>query len=85
MKLTKLISKHVIIINDSGSSNLYDESNDNKTKIKEWITKIIKVLLTCVVIKTIIIEIIKILITTIMIIAIIISNKSNLQDIMKIM
>ena len=42
MKLTKLISKHVIIINDSGSSNLYDESNDNKTKIKEWITKIIK-------------------------------------------
>ena len=35
MKLTKLISKHVIIINDSGSNNLYDESNDNKTKIKE--------------------------------------------------
>ena len=79
MKLTKLISKHVIIINDSGSSNLYDESNDNKTKIKEWITKIIKVLLMCVVIKTIIIEIIKILITTIMIITvIIISNNSNL-------
>ena len=54
-------------------------SSDNKTKIKEWITKIIKALLTCVVIKTIIIEIIKILIATIMIIAIIIvSNNSNL-------
>ena len=51
-------------------------SNDNKTKIKEWITKIIKVLLTYVVIKTIIIEIIKILITTIMIITV--SNNSNL-------
>ena len=59
-------------------------SNDNKIKIKEWITKIIKVLLTYVVIKTIIIEIIKILITTIMIITvIIISNNSNLQYIMK--
>ena len=59
-------------------------SNDNKTRIKEWITKIIKVLLMCVVIKAIIIEIIKILITTIMIITvIIISNNSNLQYIMK--
>ena len=53
-------------------------SDDNKTKIEEWVTKIIKVLLTCVVIKTIIIEVIKILITTIMIITvIIISNNSN--------
>ena len=61
-------------------------SNDNKTKIKQWITKIIKVLLTYVVIKTIITEIIKILITTIVIITvIIISNNSNLQDIMKMM
>ena len=66
----------MIIINDNDYSNPYDESNDNKTKIKEWITKIIKVLLTCVVIKTIIIEIIKILITTIMIITV--SNNSNL-------
>ena len=40
-------------------------SNHNKTKIKEWVTKIIKVLLTCVVVKAIIIEIIKIWITTI--------------------
>ena len=59
-------------------------SNDNKTKIKQWITKIIKVLLTYVVIKTIIIEIIKILITTIVTITVI-SNNSNLQDIMKMM
>ena len=41
----------MIIINDNDYNNPYDESNDNKTKIKEWITKIIKVLLTCVVIK----------------------------------
>ena len=69
----------MIIINDNDYSNPYDESNDNKTKIKEWITKIIKVLLMCVVIKTIIIEIIKILITTIMITTvIIIINNSNL-------
>ena len=54
-------------------------SNDNKTKIKEWITKIIKVLLTCVVVKAIIIEIIKIWITIIKIITIIIiNNNSNL-------
>ena len=45
-------------------------SNDNKSKIKEWITKIIKVLLACVVIKTII-EIIKLLIITIIIIIVI--------------
>ena len=75
----KLISKHMIIINDNGYSIPYDESNDNKTKIKEWITNIIKVLLTCVVIKAIIIEIIKILIKTIMIITVtIISNNRNL-------
>ena len=43
----------MIIINDNDYSNPYDESNDNKTKIKEWITKIIKVLLACVVIKNI--------------------------------
>ena len=33
-------------------------------KNKEWITKVIAVLLTCVVIKTIIIEIIKILVVS---------------------
>ena len=43
----------VIINNDC--SNPYDESSDNKTKIIDWITKIIKVLTMCVVIKTIII------------------------------
>ena len=54
------------------------------SKIKEWITKIIKVLLTRVVIKTIIIEIIKILITTIMIITvIIIINNSNFKILWK--
>ena len=50
----------MIIINDNDYSNPYDESNDNKAKIKEWITKIIKVLPACMVI-TIMIEIIKIL------------------------
>ena len=64
----------MIIINDNDYTNPYDESNDNKPKIKEWITKIIKVMLTCEVIKTITIEIITILITTIMIMTIIISN-----------
>ena len=49
----------MIIINDNVYSNTYDESNDNKTKIKECITKIIKVLLTFVVIKAITLEIIK--------------------------
>ena len=57
----KLTSKHMIIINDNDYSNPYDESNDNKAKIKEWITKIIKVLPACMVIITIMIEIIKIL------------------------
>ena len=42
----------MIIINDNDSSNPYDESDDNKTKIKDRITKVIKVLLTWVVIKT---------------------------------
>ena len=50
----------MIIINDNDYSNPYDESNDNKAKIKERITKIIKVLPACMVI-TIMIEIIKIL------------------------
>ena len=44
----------MIIVNDSDYSNPYDESNDNKTKIKEWIIEIIKVLLACVVIKALI-------------------------------
>ena len=44
----------MIIINDNDYSNPDDESNDNKTKIKEWITKIIKLLLARVAIKTII-------------------------------
>ena len=72
----------MIIINDNDYSNPYDEKNDsycNKRKIKEWITKIIKVLPTSLVIKTIITEIIKILIITIMIIIVkIIINNSNL-------
>ena len=72
----------MIIINDNDYSNPYDEKNDsycNKRKIREWITKIIKVLPTCLVIKTIITEIIKILIITIMIIIVkIIINNSNL-------
>ena len=54
-----------------------DESNDNKTKIKERITKIIKVLLACVVTKTLR-EIIKLLIITIITIMAIIINNSNL-------
>ena len=55
----------MIIINDNNCSNPDDEINDNKTKIKEWITKIIKVLLAFVVIKTLVTEIIKLLIITI--------------------
>ena len=69
----------MIIINYNDYINPYDESKDNKTKISKRITKIIKVLLTCVVIKAIIIEIIKILIITIMIIKVIlIINNSTL-------
>ena len=43
----------MVILNDNDYSNPYDKSNDNKTKIKEKITKIIKILLICVVIKMI--------------------------------
>ena len=69
----------MIVIDDNDYSNPYSESNDNKAKIKEWITKIIKVLLACVVIKTIIIEIIKLLVITIMVITVlIIINNNNL-------
>ena len=69
----------MIIINDNVYSNTHDENNDNKTKIKECITKIIKVLLTFVIMKAISIEIIKIIIKTIMIIiVIIIINNSDL-------
>ena len=45
----------MIIINDNYYSNPFDESDDNKTKIIECITKIIKVVLLLI----IIIEIIK--------------------------
>ena len=39
----------MIIINDDDDySNPYEESDDNITKIKEWITKIRKVLPACV-------------------------------------
>ena len=67
----------MIIINDNDFSNLYDESSRNKTKSKEWITKKIKLLLACVVIKTLIIWILKSLVTTIITVIIIINN-SNL-------
>ena len=67
----------MIIIYDNDYSNPYDESNDNKTKIKEWITKLIKVLLVCVVINTLIVKIIKVFIITIITVIIIINN-SNL-------
>ena len=43
----------MVILNGNDYSNPYDKSNDNKTKIKEKITKIIKILLICVVIKMI--------------------------------
>ena len=73
----KFNGKHMIIVNDNDYNNRYDESNVNKTKIKKWITKI-KLLLTCVVIKTTI-KIIKILVTTIVIMTvIIIINDNNL-------
>ena len=50
----------MIIINDDDDySNPYEESDDNITKIKEWITKIRKVLPACMVLKIIIIEVIK--------------------------
>ena len=50
-KLMKLNSKYMIISNDNNYNNPYEENNDNKIKFKEWITKIIKVQLLCVVIK----------------------------------
>ena len=71
----------MLVINYNNYSNPYDESNDNKTKIKEWIKQIMKVLLACAVIKTIIIEIgnIKLLVITIITITVImIINNSNL-------
>ena len=67
----------MININDNDHSNPYEESNDNKTKNNEWITKIIKSLLACVVIKTLIIEIVKLLITTIITVIIIINKESR--------
>ena len=67
----------MIIINDSDYSNFYDESNDNKTKVKKWITKKIEVLLACMAIKTIIMEIIELLIIT-RITVITIINDNNL-------
>ena len=67
----------MVIINDSDYSKFYDESNDNKTKVKKWITKKIEVLLACMVIKTIIMEIIELLIIT-RITVITIINDSNL-------
>ena len=68
----------MIIINDDDYGSSYDESNGNKAKIKELITKMLKVLLACVVIKTII-ETIKLLLITIMILTvIIIISNSNL-------
>ena len=54
MNIKKIIGKHMIAINDNDCGNNYDQSNDNK-KRKEQITKIITLLLMCVVIKTAII------------------------------
>ena len=76
----------MVIIIDNDYSNSEDENNDNKTKIKEWITKPIKILLPCVVIKALITEIMKLLIITritvimiiIILIIIIIINNINL-------
>ena len=62
------------IINDNDYSNSFDESNDNKTKVKEWIAKIIKELLACVLIKTFIIEIIILSIIAILTVIIIINS-----------
>ena len=68
----------MVIINDDDYGNPYDESNGNKAKIKEWITKIIEALLACVIMKTIK-EIIKLLIITVIILTvIIIISNSNL-------
>ena len=45
----------MIIINKNVYSNPHDEIGENKTEITEWITKIIKVLQTCVVYENIIV------------------------------
>ena len=61
----------MIIINDDDDySNPYEESDDNITKIKEWITKIRKVLPACMVLKIIIIELIKSLVISLRIITV---------------
>ena len=65
----------MIIINDNDYSNSFDESNGNKTKVKKWIAKIIKVLLAYVLIKTFIIEIIILSIITILTVIIIINSR----------
>ena len=76
----------MIIVNENNCSNAYDESNDSKIKIKEWIILKNKSTSNECDNKNKIIEIVKILIITIMIITItIIINNSNLQDIMKLM
>ena len=67
----------MIIINDGDYGNPCDESNSNKANIKNWITKIIKVLLACVLIKTII-EIITLIITIMILTVIIKISNSNL-------
>ena len=64
----------MIIINDNDYSNSFDESNGNKTKVKEWIAKIIKVLLAYVLIKTFIIEIIILSIIAILTVIIVINS-----------
>ena len=56
-------------MNDNDNSSPYDESNDNKTKIEEWIIKIVKVLKKTI--KTLI-EIMQLLIITIIITVLII-------------
>ena len=61
----------MIIINDDDDySNPYEESDDNITKIKEWITKIRKVLPACMILKIIIIEVIKSLVISLRIITV---------------
>ena len=61
----------MIIINDDDDySNPYEESDYNITKIKEWITKIRKVLPACMVLKIIIIEVIKSLVISLRIITV---------------
>ena len=63
-------------INDDDYGNPYDKSNGNKAKIKELITKMLKVILACVEIKTII-ETIKLLISIMILTVIIIISNSN--------